>query len=155
MQKTKKLTGNERSSRMWIAAILISFLCYAVYAVLSYYALNSSKWNITSGLITVSAVNVIMFMLYRKRTGIQKIRRMISRSNYLALVIDLGLSALYLAHNESVKASVWDIVAGMSFSNGKLITDLVAVLQKLPLINPGLVTIVILWLFYHFFRSFS
>ena len=76
MQTTKKLTENERSSRMWIAAILISFLCYAVYAVLSYYDLNSSKWNITSGLITVSAVNIIVFMLYRKRTGIHKMRRM-------------------------------------------------------------------------------
>ena len=155
MQKTKKLTVNELSSRMWIAAILISFLCYVVYAVLSHYNMNSSKWNITSGLITVSAVNVIVFVLYRNRTSIKKIRRMISRSNYLALVIDLGLSALYLAHNESVKASVWDIVARMSFSNGKLITDLVAVVQNLPLINPGLVTIAILWLFYHFFRNFS
>ena len=110
MPTNRKLTENERFLLLWIPAILISVLCYAVYSVLPYYDLNSSKWNITSGFITVFAVNIIVFMLYRKRTGIHKIRRMISRSNYLALVIDLGLSALYLAHNESVKASVWDIV---------------------------------------------
>ena len=154
--KQRNLTRKERTRLFIILTAAVVILSCGIGLLL-----RDSSWRLTAELLTVIAVDVFTYMRYGKRIMVKRngiwrneSLQQISTSNLLALVVSIGISPVYLAHNEAAAKEVSRILDGMSFSSGNILTGLSGILQNVPIINGGLAILVVCWLIFSLGRKF-
>jgi hypothetical protein len=159
MARNKNLTRNERLNLISCVALVILILTCLANFLFRYFVPSPAKWNAIFGFVMVFAIDVFMYKKYDTRLWVTRKDKKtqeksstnmtfstIAMSNFLALTGSIALFPFWLAFNEEAAVIVRDTLAGMSFSSGKMIVDLITISLNVPVINLGLAFIFILML---------
>lgn len=158
----KKTNNNlKKNGRFWLYLVLMLIVlllsCISNFAI-RHYAVSYTRWEFIAGVLIVVLADIIVYVLYgnrvwvwdkRAKVSVNRIWEILSLSNIVSLLISIGiLFPIYFGFfiDEEARAIVTATFSELSFSNGKLIINIVTISQYVPVINLGLAAIVILWI---------
>lgn len=140
-QQEKGLSSSERLSLMIFWGIIISMLIVAINFAVIHLGIPYERWTTTSGALAVVTIYVILYFHMKKRMVDKESINAIHYPNLFALIINVLLSSIYLAHNESTSAEVSKILSQMNISfysiQGKFFVDLADIVYHIPVMNMG------------------
>lgn len=140
------------------ASVLLAFFCSLDCLILSRLNVSSLLVHIISGVLIVIIVDAAIYSMSSKHVReLERINQIIFSSNFMAAVLNVAGSLIYLAYDvqagELIKSLVADI--NLDLGKGKFIIDSITVLMNMPFLNLGLVLIVLCWLLFLVVRKYT